>query len=304
MVRNTTAVLRGIPAEEQTDVPTDVVPAFDAERLGLGFVRGSNDLTFTLRLASGDPVQLTPDEFANGQYLVVRPARELEPNTPYVLALHVAPLSPDEDAQDLSVSFSTGAGPLDSVAQPISGSVQHWWAREGGGEDFPGEGTCVGIAGNDLVEARFLDPDDASGAPSVSDSPYAGLHVGPFLANLGDGASGYQAPCIRLRRRAINDTFSEPTVTCGTYAPIYVIGQGGEASSKCTESGFIDTPTMTTLSAPLPANAGHSSAASTWSCNLPRQRSPSFATSLLVLALGVCAAVRRARAHTATPAGP
>src|SRR3954471_14217931 len=154
--------LRGVPADAAVNVPTDAVPALDADALAP--THSLHELDFTLRSSSGKqtPIRITLP--SNHGYVEIRPDTALEPYTAYTLTVQLGELG-NGQPQELSLSFTTGAGPLDSAPQPVSGVVQHWRAPHGGSEDYAGEGACIGFSApeeNELVEtlhgSRLLEP--------------------------------------------------------------------------------------------------------------------------------------------------
>jgi len=283
--------LRGVPAHGREDVPTDVVPALDADALR---VAGHlDDLDITLRSSSGKQTPISITLPPNHGYFEIQPEAALEPYTAYTLTVLGELGYGAREPQELSLSFITGAGPLDSAPKPVSGVVQHWRAPHGASEDFAGEGACIGFSvpeTDELVETRFTDPGYSNRPfPFSDDVGFDGLHAGTFLSDLSDGGN-YFPPCVQFRRRAINGTFSEPTTTCGTYAPIYSV-EGFDAQPSCTEAGFVSAEI---LDSSLPGATAHAAeGGSSSSCSLERPRG-SPATSLVVLALGAGLAARRA----------
>jgi len=305
--------LWGVPASGREGVPTNVVPAFDAAYLGIGLERTLDGLQFALRTSAGQEIPIDVSLSQGAGYLSIQPARPLEPYTTYLLeAVILQPIARD-DPDSLSLSFTTGAGPLDSVPPPISGVVQHWWSPEGASEDHPGEGLCVGFpatAGDELVETRYVKPESGNPDPALTDAFYldATLEAEPFLTASGDGgraASNYHDLCVRLRRRAIDGSFSAPTTACSSYAPIYVVDRGYDAQAECG-SGFVDAETLSAAGTPEPPLRSGASAAPRWptdradsaGCSIERRRSGSR-LPVAVLALGAGLVARRARARKA-----
>lgn len=98
--------LVGYPAHGADDIPTDVVPFYDAVTADLGELGA---VSFRLESASGDVIPVTSDSKYVWSFTLT-PARSLEPQTTYTLT---AAIAMDPNASPLApISFSTGAGPM------------------------------------------------------------------------------------------------------------------------------------------------------------------------------------------------
>jgi hypothetical protein len=215
---------RTLPAQGQEGVPTDVAMLVELSAMHLDPSDPLSGLC-TLRTLDGVLVPSTTERVADW-HAEVRPAAALASGTSYELAIRV-PLE-DGSVVTETVTFTTGTGPLEAELSPPVGLLQHWVISP----DVPlnscdrlREGTCVALPAGELVEATAL---HAGGV----EAPGASLHDGPFTHDL-TGRGSFE--CIRLRRRAMNGTYSEPSVLCGADAPSVELS-GPELS--CTTDGI------------------------------------------------------------------
>lgn len=274
------------PHDTQTGVPIDVEPLIQGSPLepsDLGSVQ------VAVKSEHGEDVPVSVDVDSENSAIVIRPQSELAVNTTYAVTITFDVSL--EQREMLTSSFTTGAGPLDAAPQPVSAVVQHWWSPAGSSEDWAGQGTCIGLGSDDLVEVRSTVVGDI-GTEVSSFTP--GFYSGAFNVNAMDGP-GYAPPCFQLRRRALNGSFSEPTVACGSLSPIYV-ADGAQAQSACTETGMVGVESLDSYAQALPP----ADLSKTHSCSITQHASssssPRSAVSLLIL--GVLLRCRRARRST------
>ena len=225
--------LAGYPTDGAAGVPTDAIPVFDMTRISLTSGAYAS-WTYTLETDDGATIALGPRQSAVWHFELV-PASRLAPNTHY--ALRASP--PSDQAGTLSISFSTGAGPLAEPPPPPVAMMQHYTIAG----DAPvicgpsNHGTCLSFAPTGLVELFYL---DLVNDPSI----YAGTFgtQGPYLfaASLFDNLTGvdqgtpYQ--CVRFRTRAASGTFSAPTQLCGKDATTFDYPMG--TTIACTATGL------------------------------------------------------------------
>jgi len=284
-------VLLGLPAADQDQVPTDVVPVYDLEAL----LRGSGVLLldsfgFSLRDTQGEEVALT-EERVGSLHLALRPAAELRPFTTYVIEARVPLVEAPEQAVQLS--FTTGAGRLGELPLPLlSASLERFLTAQGGGAACElTEGLCVALPPGEWFEVTFLDPSQ--------DVPPPTLHAGPYLTYLPPVTIPPSGLCIQLRRRAINGLFSPPEVVCGSFNQVSVLG--GSAASSCTENGLVEVERLSSASNLDDVNGSDQRSPEASSCSIGRGASGTGRGSATALIAGACVLLRR-RARTASTA--
>lgn len=243
-------IFRGAPGHDQRDVPTDVVPVYELSAL-YGLPR-SNDFPaqFTLRTAAGASVAITTEPAAM-YHVALRPVTALEPHTQYVLEATSA-----DDAEPLSLAFTTGAGPLPPGKPPaLAPAALHYWLSPNGANsgacDFWGTGACASLPEGELIEVVF----PATGALEQTSYPYDRplLVNGPFELGVPDEHLGSTTLCLEARRRALNGVLGAPTVVCGSDSPIARLS--GDGRPICTTDGVAASEggvTLTALDDPTP----------------------------------------------------
>ena len=244
--------LRGLPADGQEDVPTDVVPLYNLDRLNAFALE---NVSFVLRTEAGAPVATETEELIRPA-AEIRPLEPLEPLTRYVLEA-TAPGATGEPTT-LTLSFTTGAGPLSAPPEAPRATLQHWRFAadvELTSCDANAVGTCVALPQGELTEVLAMTP---AGGRDAS----AFLVQGPLGYNLvADSAlRGHPFTCVRLRQRAMNGVYSEPVKLCGADAETKVLA--GNSSLSCTPSGiehdgpFGDPPAPDATDTPSTPDAG------------------------------------------------
>jgi hypothetical protein len=226
--------LRGFPADGSLSVPTDVVPVYDRKPAYITDPAAA-DAVFDLTSESGKTIQLTPRRSQVWHFELV-PATRLEPRTRYTLRSRLASFDP---TSEMSVSFTTGDGPLPQPPRPPLASLQHY-TLDGGPLNYCDGlpyGTCVSAPQGVMVEYVDLDTIHDPDAAGRSYGPEtASLFDGPFFTNLTGVNQGTNYDCLRLRTRGPNGSYSDPLVLCGRDARRYQLV--GSAPPECTSSGL------------------------------------------------------------------
>ncbi len=207
------------------------------------------------------------------------PPNELEPLTTYTLRGRWTPSGLSEEVT-IALSFTTGAGRLDSVPAAPSASMRHY--RLSGGPSStcgpPPVGTCVSMAAGTLVQTTYLDSfgQEHGPSPDPNSAPIDGyLYDGPFFTDLAGIAQGTNYECVLLRTRAINGSLSQPTVLCGDDAPLFELSGG--LTVGCTPEGLTHDGELVLASESTPAAEG---------CSVTPDR-PSIASPLVMLVVGL-----------------
>jgi hypothetical protein len=252
------ASLVGLPANGDTEVPTDVVPFYASLRAPPG--QGS----FVLISSGGDQVAVAAAT-RDPSTIELTPQNQLLPNTQYTLRGTWTTSSGENVV--LELGFTTGPGPLSSPPAPPSAFLQHY-AFEGSLTSCspPRTGTCVALPAGVVVGATELD--------AIGQAPFGEyLHRGPFFVNLSGIDQGTPSTCIRLRTRALNATYSDPVTLCGAGAPL--VRLDGDQKIACTPDGF-------THDGPV---AKDDASAAGGGCQVAAPRHTSAAWALTLLAL-------------------
>lgn len=227
--------LDGVPADGDTDVPTDVVPyyAFPDGIAPNNGIAPSGEVpgTFTLTAQDGTVIDVTPRVADWWNYELV-PAQPLEPHTTYVLhAEWPGPTALMPATAD--VHFVTGDGPLTTPPAPPSGRLIHYKLDEENRTSCSPElvGTCISVADDDaIILATYIDS-----AGQTQDTSYG--HRGSYFGtNISGQMQGTPDQCVQLRTRALNGTLSDPLELCGMSFPIMEIH--GTEQIECTSAGL------------------------------------------------------------------
>jgi hypothetical protein len=222
--------LRGYPSDGAEGVPTDVVPFFSNEV-------DLRDATVILTSAAGDAIAA---RLASAQQAIIEVTFEkaLQPNTTYTLVAKLGRPAGPESVESLSLSFTTGAGPVSAVPAPPEANFHSYRFGHRVSNCSEMEGTCVAVTSALPVEATVT---DAAG----NHSEYVHLRSEPWFSDL-MGTSD----CLKLRTRAPNATYSLPIVLCGEDVPPFTIC--GSERILCTSEGITHDGAL------LPAAAGGS----------------------------------------------
>ena len=231
------AVLQGYPVEGQIDVPTDVRPVFSS------FAAWIDDFdmqspVFELATASGQSVAVTPRRSFIGGFEVI-PDVALESQTVYTLTGRWTSLSTPPMEVSVSLSFTTGAGPVADPPPSVSASLQHYVfdGRDLSSCNSPRTGTCVSFPADVMVKFTHIDNLGQEWGDYLPDGELIGyLQGGPFFVNLSGIDQGTPFECIKLSARAPNGTFGEPLMLCGRDGPSY--GLSGSRVIACTSAGL------------------------------------------------------------------
>lgn len=222
--------LQGYPEDGSVDVPTDVI-----------LIYGSLAEAAALQLTSeaGKPIAFSQRKSHIDHFELV-PQAPLEPRSKHTLRGRwpKAPGMPSE--VELSISFTTGDGPLRQRPSPPAATMQHYTLVDAALDscDVQRSGTCVTNPGSTLVEHLYLDLVNPTAAlEGVPGSPRASLHSQSLLTtNLSGINQGTPYKCVRLRTRAANATYSDPIVLCGEDALLYRLE--GSAQVTCSADGL------------------------------------------------------------------
>lgn len=231
--------LDGFPTDGSVDVPTDVIPIFS--RLSAQIADpAAGDAVFELTAASGEKVALTHRQSHVWHFELV-PASPLAPRTQYSLQGRWMSIYRPTDEVALSISFTTGNGPLGETPPVPKVSMQHYAF---GADvllttcDSPQVGTCIAHPTNTFVEHRHL---TGVNDPAIGEDTYAFnwpyLFGQAAMSNLAGINQGTPYKCIRFRTRAHNGRYSTPVVLCGEDAVLYSIK--GSADIACSPTGLL-----------------------------------------------------------------
>jgi hypothetical protein len=222
----------GEPADNATDVPTDVIPHYRMPFFADG-IEGDVPGTFTLRTTSSVEVAIVARRAQEYVYELV-PAERLDPSTTYVLT---GRWTMNGMAIEKTIQFTTGAGPLEGSPAKPDATIEHYEVvgTSGTSCDPSATGSCVPLGDPELtVEFRHIDQFGQMGEPYLARGS-----VSLDLSGIGQD-TGYR--CVSLRSRAMNGTYSEPQVLCGDDGPVT---QLGAFDVECTSTGLEGTPSDT-----------------------------------------------------------
>ena len=283
--------LEGYPRDGSVDVPTDVIPVYDGSRIGSGAAMPPAAV-FELKTDAGETIALTTRQPFVWHFELV-PASALAPRTRYTLR--------SKPAGDLSLSFTTGDGPLAGPPAGPRATMQHYTSIGGPGTscDPSYRATCIAHAGDDFVEHVLTNG-------TMWTQGY--LRRDYFWANLTGFDQGTPFDCVQLRTRAANGRLSDPVLLCGKDAPHHALPTANGV--KCDASGlsykgksaaefplYPATPPARERDggagdgAPLPTGAATAAGSSSSGCSYSGSRG----AAPLWLALAALFAVRRRR---------
>jgi hypothetical protein len=236
--------LVGLPADGERNVPTNVVPVYsstDARYLNEGLLALT---TFELRSAAGAMVPVTPVmSFAFHFELV--PELELSPDTVYTLDVTLPPRSSAETSAELTLSFTTGSGPLTEAPEAPEVRIQHFHASSPGTScDFGPDGSCLFFAPGTAIE--ITQPD----SPSLPRR----LTLEPWWEQLSGVNQSTPWTCVTLRARGADGTFSESVDVCRHHGE--TLSFPSPTGLECTENGLVHTSTGTGGTSPTGGAAG------------------------------------------------
>jgi hypothetical protein len=262
--------LVGRPIDGEMDVPTDVVPYYDALAAGIDINQlASSAAKFVLVAPSGDEIR-TNVVRSHITTLEITPERQLEPQTTYTLRGTWTGQS-----FNAALAFTTGAGPVATLPPPPVASLQHYRFVGTGFSTCspPQSGSCISFDADLPVEAM---PFQAGRDAGFGFGPGVYLREGPFFDDLSGIMQGTPADCVRLRTRAPNGKTSEPTVLCRGDGPLVTIV--GDEKIACSAKGIVYLDTGATVA--------------TDACTVGRGR-PQGATAWAVAAASLVGLLRR-----------
>jgi len=233
------SALRGYPSDGEVEVPTNVVPFYDAAS---AYGTPLEHATFTLTSSAGESLtaQAARAQVATTELTI---ESELQPNTSYTLvASFDEPAGPDF-VETLTLAFTTGAGPASSAPPaPPRGFLRHYlFADQPRSSCSPSEqGTCVAVSAGLPVEATNVD--DVGQENSLKF-----LYRESWFTDLSGITQNTNFRCVKLRTRGANAVYSEPLVLCGADAPLFAIR--GSENIGCTPQGLTQDGALVTSSA-------------------------------------------------------
>jgi MYXO-CTERM domain-containing protein len=274
--------LDGFPKDGSTGVPTNVIPILDRQSAWIAEPDAAGAV-FELSSESGEAIAVGPRQ-SHVWHIELVPSAPLAPGTRYTLRGRWLSLRLSTPV-DLSLSFTTGDGPLQTAPPVPIASMQHYTLTKAALSscDLPRTGTCVAHPTDTFVEHFYLDlvndPSAYAGTFGVQGPYLYGQSAWTDLSGI-DQQTPYQ--CVRLRTRAADGTYSEPVVLCGKDAPLYRIE--GSAMPTCTAQGLAHEGHLVTASEASPETG----------CSIANARTSDG--WLLLLGLAFAFASRRRRA--------
>jgi len=220
------------------NVPTDVVPFYDASSAPQSDLESAE---FTLTSAPGDTLTAQPARAQlNTTELTIE--RALQPNTTYTLVAKLSKPSGPDYVESLSLTFTTGAGPVSAPPAPPQGFLRHYrFAEPPHSSCGPWEeGTCVALTAGLPVEEIEVDE-------FGQDDQWTYLRREPWFIDLTGINQGTNFRCVKLRTRAPNAVYSSPLVLCGADAPLFTLR--GSTNIECTAQGLTQDGALVTNSA-------------------------------------------------------
>ena len=216
--------LDGLPTPDERAVPTNVVPIFD---LFAAQIRTEQNLALTpfeLVSDAGTSVRVSA-RLAFKYYIELLSEAPLDASTRYTIRATLPPGTLQPGAL-LSLSFTTGTGPLPSPPAPPDVRVQNYEATSIGDTCDPGSltGSCVFFPAGSWIEVwRTVEPemrelrryarfDNLTGVPSVPGT------------------------CLSLRTRGPDGRMSDTVEVCGDDGETFAIPD--THALKCTNRGF------------------------------------------------------------------
>jgi hypothetical protein len=223
-------VLDAVPRDGSIGVATDVVPVYDLHGAQISS-EGPLPQTFELTSEHGDRIALTARR-SYAWHAELVPSAPLAPRTRYVLSGRWHPEFSLILEVTLSLTFTTGDGPLAATPGPPKVSMEQYSLVnvQLGDCDLSEQGTCLSFPADTMVEVTYID----SLGQSRGGTGGAYLYSGPFFDSL--SPQGISFDCVTLRRRAENGTHSEPVTLCGKDAPHRQLT--GSARLTCTPAGL------------------------------------------------------------------
>jgi hypothetical protein len=238
--------LKGIPADGETGVATNVRPVYDLFLAGLE--DPAKDAHFELVSASGVAIAVAA-RATHTWHFELFPAAELEPQTTYTLN---ASWTYGFNTVSFTQSFTTGSGPVVAAPPPPVASLRHYRLHEPARSSCESPiltGTCVSVDAGTLVQANDVDEFGQEHGPTDDNGMLTGgyLHTGSFFHNNLSGIDqGTNFECVRLRSRGSDGSLSEPVTLCRDDGPLYEIA--GHPTLGCSTEG------LTREGAPVLAN--------------------------------------------------
>jgi MYXO-CTERM domain-containing protein len=224
----------GRPVSGELSVPTDVVPVFSSFEAGDLNSTYLAEATFELSSAAGETIAVTA-QMTFSRHFELIPSSELEPSTEYTIVATLPPRAAQQTGVEVSLSFTTGSGPLTEPPAPPNVKMLHYHAEVSGTLCDPGgDGSCLFFPSGTAVV--ITQPGDSS--------PTSRLTFDPWWENLSGVNQGTPWTCVTLRARAIDGTLSDPVDVCRDEAEI--VNLPSTLGLRCTENGIYSPPPMGT----------------------------------------------------------
>jgi hypothetical protein len=278
----------GAPREGDVDVPTDVVPFYDAlaARLNIDDL-GASGAEFTMTSSTGDVVRTS---YAKSHVWTfdLTPERHLEPHATYTLrgTWNLMGSGAAPTSVEVALVFTTGDGPLAQMPPAPAARLQHYrFQNTARTSCSPSEtGTCVSFAsGLPVSVGHFI-----AGQDGGRFNPYDYLYQGPFFTDIAGVMQHTPFDCIELQTRAPNAKKSEPTVLCRGDGPLAILT--GSETIACTAQGLTHDGGVV---APPPTGSSGDAGESGASCAIGSGRRGADARWGALVALAVLGLSRR-----------
>ena len=219
---------QGGPLDNATDVPTDVIPYY---QFPIGTALDEDDVPsqFTLQTESSAEVALAPRK-AHASGYELAPVEPLAANTTYLLTGRWAFGS---RTVEKTIRFTTGSGPLQGASPEPSASIEHYQVTDGSISTCdPGPtGSCISFGDEAaMVEVAYID--------ALNQAGEAHVFVGSLMTDLTGLTVDTGHRCVRLRRRALNGTYSEPQTVCREDG---ALSELTSSEVRCTAAGLEGT---------------------------------------------------------------
>jgi hypothetical protein len=222
--------LVGYPAENATQVPTDVVPIFDTIRANVTQGAALGNSTFELRSAGGAVIPVVATLAPYAWHFELTPQTPLAPNTAYALVATLPAYG--GGTVKSSVFFTTGGGPAAPAVKPSDVFLQNYRYQGPINSCGPSQtGTCVAIPAPDrFVTIRRT-------GPFAPDTTYL-LRSSEITTTLTTGLPPGSPPagCLEIRARSPNGSLSEPVTRCAEFAPLLELPDS--TAIACTSQGL------------------------------------------------------------------
>jgi hypothetical protein len=226
----------GVPTAGATDVPTNVAPVFFYIPIYEETEPGVPG-TFFIETLTGTRITSTVRK-ASGESFEIVPAKPLQPNTGYRIRGTWKRRLTESQFQtfETQLEFTTGAGPRTG---PVNVPSVHLfnldWQTSGIDSCDPEHArTCVALQPDQMVEVKYIDS-----FGQIQDGQWMQLMRKSFFTTALTPAleQGTNFMCVLVRARAIDGSFSDPVMTCGSEGPVFHIAT--EEHIDCASGGLV-----------------------------------------------------------------